>query len=178
MDLDFIHSLGGRYRDSRSKFILCSPQAVAWLPLAADRERWEWKPGSLLRLFYLLVFICFTLWASFVVKLSPPCLLFYSCSCFFPLSSHWNCAFGLCPAALSTGISGEIVNEDLQVSLIGWGLTLIKLLRPKGSWYIMSHGLCWLVQEVSTQLSSQGLLGGHWSWSICGKHFSLCLSYY
>lgn len=90
VDLDLIHNVADR--DSSSKFILCLSQAVAWLPLASDRERWEWKPSSLLRLFYHLVFIFFALWEGFVVNLSPACLLFYSCSSFFPLSSHLNCA--------------------------------------------------------------------------------------
>lgn len=90
MDLELTHNVGDRH--SRSKFILCFSQAVAWLPLASDRERWEWKPSSLLRPFYHLGFICFTLWEGFVVKLSPACLLFFSCSSCFPLSSRLNCA--------------------------------------------------------------------------------------
>lgn len=160
MDLDLIHNVEDTYRDSRSKFVLCSPQAVAWLPLASDRERWEWKPSSFLRLFYLS--LAFYLYYS-LRRLYCNCVLLVCCSILLLFSSfqpfklcHYS--HGLCPAALSTGISGEIVNEDLQVSLIGWRLTLIKLLRCKGSWYIMSHGLCWPVQEVSAQLIQRGYL--------------------
>jgi len=46
---------------------------------------------------------------------------------------------GLFPVVLWTEISGEIVNEDLQVSLIGCGLTLITLIKHNRSLLTMSH---------------------------------------
>lgn len=41
----------------------------------------------------------------------------------------------------------------------------------------MSHGLCWQVQEVNTQLSLERLLGGHRSYKSVESIFLFCLSY-